>query len=426
MTRIKNATFTGVRVVDSMRDAPTFGLALRNAAGDTALVYDLVTGENGETPIDHTGSGLGCPLRLPICNQSLTADLIKVGSGSDNFIIIAVPVFVAVGCGGKYLISLEIPGSGGQPALPLRATIRRPSGVILMSALFTQTNATAVAPITLEEGMSTVFVDLVIDSDGNVTTITNLSITPEYGSASTPLPLPNGAVIGNTYAASAATFSTTTEPVIHDTQIEDNGPLDAWVTSRLARTQNTLWEQVTGGIIPGNEDYRTSTELTHSRSIFASEGLLSLPVVTLALGSIKGDPSDLGSLQEPTNATTFSTGLVNWSRIPTTRTGTLDVANFAFTAPVFAGANNLKARVLFSGVAKGTPTNWRARLSVGGVTTSWVTLTSLTGDLYVTDFSAISHTTSTTNDVILQMSNTAGGAHGDDIYVLGITLYYEP
>lgn len=76
MARKKNASFQGVDVFGVDVDAPSFRRAVENGVGDTALIYDMLTGLNGEAnTIDHSGDGRGCPLGLPLVNQRIFRNL---------------------------------------------------------------------------------------------------------------------------------------------------------------------------------------------------------------------------------------------------------------------------------------------------------------------------------------------------------------
>ena len=110
MARVKNASFIGAPPRTVVVDASISEDWLRNAVGDTALVSDLSTGENGETPITHTGTGDGCPLRLPLAAQHLDRSLILVGStvAEDDFYILAVPWFVPAGEANIYRLTADI------------------------------------------------------------------------------------------------------------------------------------------------------------------------------------------------------------------------------------------------------------------------------------------------------------------------------
>ncbi len=87
MARIKNASFVGARIFDGDVDAPTFNRLVENAIGDTAKVYDQLTGKNGEADtINHSGDGRGALLGIPYINHYVGARIFynTGGSGKDG------------------------------------------------------------------------------------------------------------------------------------------------------------------------------------------------------------------------------------------------------------------------------------------------------------------------------------------------------
>lgn len=71
MARKVNSSPDGVSILDVDPNALSRERILDNAIGDTALVYDLVTGKNSPpATLDHSGPGNGCVLGLPMANQA--------------------------------------------------------------------------------------------------------------------------------------------------------------------------------------------------------------------------------------------------------------------------------------------------------------------------------------------------------------------
>ena len=101
MARRKNASFVGVPVSETARDASIYSRTIDNAAGDFALVYDKITGANGHSSTDtinHSGSGRGCPMRLPYPSQTINRDIMLRGAGVESdYYILVLPVFIPVG-----------------------------------------------------------------------------------------------------------------------------------------------------------------------------------------------------------------------------------------------------------------------------------------------------------------------------------------
>lgn len=99
MTRTKNATFQGALIRNVDPDAPTYKRVIKNVAGDLALIYDKLTGENAEAnTITHGASGHGARLGMPVVNQLF-------GTTDD-----------AYGVGAP--IGVHIPGSTGKAGTP--------------------------------------------------------------------------------------------------------------------------------------------------------------------------------------------------------------------------------------------------------------------------------------------------------------------
>lgn len=108
MARVKNATFSGTTIYDADVDAATFMRAAENIQADAALVYDKLTGLNGEALlIDHggsyTGAERGSPLGIPTANQLIQASInitSATGTGGAKAAstgwtcLLAVPFFV--------------------------------------------------------------------------------------------------------------------------------------------------------------------------------------------------------------------------------------------------------------------------------------------------------------------------------------------
>lgn len=70
MARKVNSSFQGINVLDVDPNALTRTRIFENSAGDTALVHDMMTGDNSPPrTLDASGDGYGCRLGIPIANQ---------------------------------------------------------------------------------------------------------------------------------------------------------------------------------------------------------------------------------------------------------------------------------------------------------------------------------------------------------------------
>jgi len=96
MARNVNVSFSGVVVSDVDPNALTRTRWLDESVADTALVHDLITGEN--TPpatLDHSGPGNGCVLGIPVANQATPRYTLSGHLG--NRILWAVPFMQPAG-----------------------------------------------------------------------------------------------------------------------------------------------------------------------------------------------------------------------------------------------------------------------------------------------------------------------------------------
>lgn len=450
MARIKNASFVGAAPRTVVADASITQGWLANAVGDTALVSDKCTGENSETPITHTGAGDGCPLRLPLAAQHLNRSLILVGStvGESNFYILAVPWFVPTGEANLY--SLE-------------ADIRTPAGVEITCEVLDSTGATlagAIQGITVESieedrpGAQRIsraqrwrwvlqiltpgtyyilvkrpclFIDQ--DPDGRIVSWTLDHVRPTAGDANGLSSGNGGTAIGDPYETNASTFTPSTDHDTYDEEVTVDGPLSAYVLTRLNRQINALWERITGALIPGNATYQTTTTWDNNRSSFTAEGLLDFPMTIVALGACNADSSK-PSVGDYTDLTP-SDGLIDWTMHPTTRTMSWGfLTTLAVQCPSFsASSSTLKAKVLINVGSGKTSANWRFRgNSAAGASSDVAAVQIGSSNFFVASITAIPFTASADNLLSIEISNTAttAGLGTEEIDVLGVVLYYEP
>ena len=450
MARIKNTSFVGAAPRTVVADASITQGWLANAVGDTALVSDKCTGENTEIPITHTGAGDGCPLRLPLAAQHLNRSLILVGStvGESNFYILAVPWFVPTGEANLY--SLE-------------ADIRTPAGVEITCEVLDSTGATlagAIQGITVESieedrpGAQRIsqaqrwrwvlqivtpgtyyilvkrpclFIDQ--DPDGRLVSWTLDHVRPTAGEANGLSVGNGGTAIGDPYKTNASTFTSSTDHDTFDEEVTVDGPLSAYVLTRVNRQLNALWERITGALIPGNATYQTTTTWDNNRSSFTTEGLLDFPMTIVALGACNADSSK-PSVGDYTDLTP-SDGLIDWTMHPTTRTTTWGLlTTLAVQCPSFStSSSTLKAKVLINVGSGKTSANWRFRgNSAAGASSDVAAVQIGSSNFFVASITAIPFTASADNLLSIEISNTAttAGLGTEEIDVLGVVLYYEP
>ena len=446
MARIKNATFAGSPPRDVVGDASIFRRWLSNAVGDIALVTDLVTGANAEPPITHTGGGLGCQMRIPLAAQHIDRSLVLQGAGAsvaeDNFWVIAVPVFVPTGEAGAYRLTVTAPTARGNTTQmfvevldttwttfigPSMGTYDDDDGTVTQNG---PVRDTARWTLILGEGLQYLMVKRACrfaDADPFARLVSwALDHDRTYAGESNGLAITGSTVVGSPYEAPA----TLTPSTVHDTYDEEvaiDGPLSAYVLTRLNRHINALWEYVTGAKIPGNAVYKNATTWDHSRASFTAEGLVDFPVAILALGSVPelgGKPS----VDDYTDLTPAE-GLLDWIMHPTARSMTADnFANAQIVLPSFSTSSSLlKCAILVhspSGV--GNAANWRFRVTTGAGSSASVAGVQLgTSSFLVATVTAIPFAAGD-NSLSFQFSNTAAGALGaETLDILGACLYFE-
>jgi hypothetical protein len=448
MARVKNTPFlVGAAPRTVAADASILQSWYYNVVGDVALVSDIATGENSETPMTHTGAGDGCPLRLPLAAQHLDRSLVLVGTlvPEDDFYVVAVPVFIAAGEGGQFRLTVnvspvardavtaEVLSSAGTVDWgPFPGTREASAGVVVASEAAASGTGSRVGEavtwsVTLGAGISYILVKrpcYFADNDpfGSLFSWT-LDHDRTYAGESNGISAGNGGTaVGSPYKTNASTFTPSTDHDTFDQEIPVAGPLSAYVLTRVNRQINALWEYITGALIPGNAAYQTTTTRDNSRASFTSEGRLDFPMVVAALGACHGDTGKPSI--NPYNSTTPGNGLIDWSVHPVTRSTTwANLTTLFMTCPSFSTASSaLKAVVLIHAPGGAAP-NWRFRVNSGAS----VAATQVgTTNFFAATITAITFTASADNTFNVQISNTTTAALADAIDVLGVALYYDP
>ena len=452
MARIKNATFAGSPPRDVVGDASIFRRWLANAVGDIALVTDLVTGANGETPITHTGAGNGCQLRLPKAAQHIDSSIVLEGSGiaEQAAYVLAVPVFIPAGEADRYRLEvvMSMPAGVDSYVTVINAagttTFGPTAGVTTETGEEASGGASRVSrlqSVVFEVPLTaaglwfilvsrTVYFDDV-DPDGRLVswTLTHSSAPLTAVSGGNGITLNGGGgAISDPYDA-PATFTPSTVHDTYDEEVAIDGPLSAYVLTRLNRHINAMWEYVTGALIPGNATYQNATTWDNSRASFTAEGLLDFPICVVALGSCLVDTSK-PSVDDYTDLTPLD-GLLYWSVHPTTRTTTVaNLTSVDVVLPSFSTSSSaLKCAILMnspSGVANAA--NWRFTVNTGAGTSAAVAPVQIgSTNLLVATVTAIPFTASAENGMSVRIANTAIGALGvEALDVLGVVLYFDP
>jgi hypothetical protein len=469
MARVVSTPFQGVPPRDVLADASIYQRVIRRALGELAEIKDRLTGENGNAvTIDHSGSGRGCPLGLAIANQTMDAriDLTDTGAALDaDFYIIAVPVFVAAGEGQSWTLEVDVTDGmsrvvGNTADSDVYAEVRDASWALNLGPVAGRrsigSDISATRPIndgsapprvisdeaqagqltelpmwswniTLGAGLQYVLVKrycAIEERDPNAR-LAGWRLFPDRRYADRPgvddvVPT----IAGSQYPA-ATTFVPGTWTEFWDSQIEIEGPLDAYVTSRANRNINTLWEWMTGSKIPGNLDFIVASTRNNNRVSFTAEPQLDLPIACLALGGTSVDTSIVKFPVSPFTITPTS-GLLWWTRYPTTQPGAgakSMVASAHLQMPSFDDVtSNLKCTMLVTAPDSDSLAGWR--LSVTGSTA--VAFTQLgTSDYWIATATAIPYAASTIVSHTVNLHHTTIGALTAELVCLGVCFYFE-
>lgn len=428
MARLKNATFVGSPPRDVARDAPVLTRWLTNAASDAALTYDKMTGLNGEAnTINHTGSGRGCPLSMPIVNQGLDAQLAS-SAGAGDYYIWGAPIFI--GPGGPayeaYMAEVDIFHSG--PWFPISCEVRSTAWVLSDAgaldggsndrfARFKHTlrgSETISAQLALSPGWQYLLIRATIPANTTLDAsrlrgVRCYPMRASTGESNGIAPLDITSASANPYPVPAALSSWTD---IDSGQVADDGPLDAWVLTKTNRNLSALWEYVTGAPVPGNAF--TTMANTVDNTSPAAEPLLAMPMGSWGTGAADALAS------KPSDLTLFE-------RRPTTQAGSLNISRTWVQFPVFSSANNPgHIRVLITGLS-GTPTNWRVTATTAAGSSSTVALTLISAGWYTALITNLPYTSSVGQFVALALSHATGGAVvNEPIYLVGWSLAFDP
>ena len=456
MARRKNASFVGVPVSETARDASIYSRTIDNAAGDFALVYDKITGANGHSATDtinHSGSGRGCPMRLPYPSQTINRDIMLRGAGTEaDYYILVLPVFIPVGVSewnlevdcevhpvrvndGSLSVDVfstswaQVAGSFS-PAYVREAPPWRNGNTGTWTSAFSLTG--------LGTGWQYIAVKrrLLYDETDPNGYLYGWRFYPSWVGLgeSNGLAMPGASATGNPYPTHASTLTPTNAAAddIDAAMTADHAPLDAWVLTRLNRMLGSMWEYVTGSPIPGNNTTTMTTTRDHNRSVFAAEPLLEFPIASVALGCMRvanvTTKSDfLGTL----STSSPIEGPIDWARYPQT-TAANEVAIVSRSImyfPTFSTASSdLDVVVLGLDYSTAGASTWQARISTTGGTGAWVNFAQLgTTNLWSATITAAPFSAGVSNVVAIEVRNTAGGAIGGrELLLLGYGLAFTP
>jgi hypothetical protein len=201
---------------------------------------------------------------------------------------------------------------------------------------------------------------------------------------------------------------------VQDTQVEDNGPLDAYVLTRLNRGMNALWEYVTGAPVPGHNARTMPTTVDNNTAPAPS---LAMPMGSWGTSVVNANGTDKAA-----------PGVAGFARYPTAEFAPqMTISQVFLQFPNFLFATNpLKCRVLIWEKSPGTATNWRFNTltAAGASSVVAVTMIGATGFGYV-DIVDGNYTSGTEQTLNLQISHAAPGGALDEIYLMGWSVAFD-
>lgn len=466
MARLVASSFVGTPSSEVVADANIYWRALVQTVGEMAEIKDRLTGENfNAVTINHTGSGRGCPLGLPIANQHIDAriDITDTSPAVADYVdVIAVPIFVATGEDQSWILEVDIsdPKPFNEGEVGVFATLfdsswaafqgpfdgRRTAGVqaslndgsapprvITDEQQFnTTTLPTYRWNLTLSAGLQFLTVSrftrvLASGVGGNDSSkLGAWRLYPARRNASRTGGVPSSSV-GNNYPL-PTTFVPGTWVEIDSSQVEVNGPLDAYVLSRVNRNANAIAEWMTGAPVAGNASMTMTTKRLGNRASFTAEPLIDLPIACVALGS-----SYTGGFKPIVSPQTLAatSGLLQWARFPVTRPNIVTPATVALiycVMPNFSTASSLlKLTLLVQAPAGGATTlnDWRVRVSALGSSGTFSFTRMGATNYWSCTVTAIPFSAGSHQNLIVKLHHITPAAIAGDLIVLGAMAYFE-
>lgn len=450
MARVKNASFVGATPFDVDVDALTLGRVLQNAVGDTALVYDKLTGENAEAlPVNHTGPGRGCVLGVPLWNQYIGRSINYVATGTAKggipglIYLIAHPFYLPRG---ESSLTVRLVTEGGNLAA-LRPSVRVTSttGVTRQAAAMEVEDGEAFARLSgMTEGLNLVFVE--VNTQGSA--LTDLLLLSWHGyfdrirQTGSAVRAPTGSTAVGVTTPSATQAVAFTD--MDTSWFSSGAAFDGFLTSHLDRNLNGLAEFGSGWPAGGNVSYThvdhdgaglpdptnpaRSRFHAHTRTLLANEAEIDFPVWCEALGAMGTD----GVAVAAVGATAPTVGMLQWFAPYPTTNALAPITRTLIRYPDFQSTSSrLKACILAGTNEPGNVTSWTGTIttsgSVGAVFgTPFDTQTSTGTPLSVATPTAIPFTGDGITLTSLQTSKGAAlsGTY-EEIFLLGVCLYFE-
>ena len=440
MARLRSTSPVGVPPRDTSPDASIFRRWLATAAGDVALASDLATGANSTTPIDHSGAPLGCQLRMPLAAQHIGRSIANVSGSDGNYYILAVPVFVRAGEAGRYRLTVDVTPFGADS---VTLEVRNTSWALTVNPTPGQTSDDSTIALTSEGlvqvgiswtfdlavGLQYVLVKRFMRGTDTGATLFRWALDHQRGSAGTSngILVDGTAVQGSPYGA-LASYAPANVLEFYDEEVVTDGPLSAWVTSRLNRKISALWEYVTGGTVPGNVARQISNTWDGNRTTWSAEALLEFPITSIAVGA----SADIASPKSPA-----SSSMPTWIRYPDKHSTTASAfCGTILQMPGFrTSPSDLRVEVLMEApnndTLDGTP-GWRfdAIVSDGILAAATevqpVRIAASPVRWWRATITNIPFNPGAANQLDIRIRHTTGGALSKLVQITGVCVYFDP
>ena len=434
MARIKNLTPLGSPPRDVARDTSIFHRWLRNAVGDAALASDKMTGLNAELiTINHTGGVRGCPMMLPPVSTACEIDL--TSTVGKEYYVWAAPIYIppSSSASDDYVIQADLTRSGAVNtyAVEIRSFASwalvqggalddleerdAAPGARIIGSLPRQVHQT-ILPLTPGWHVLLIRANIPVTSGvqeriHGVRVFKKIRAFRDPNNGLSPLSTSGTAQV-NVYPVPATLSSSLL--TFDDVQVEVNGPLDAYVLTRLNRGMNALWEYVTGAPVPGHNARTMPTTVDNQTAPAPS---LAMPMGSWGTSCVNVNGADK-----------VAPGVAGFARYPTAEVATTTISQVFLQFPNFLFATNpLKCRVLIWEKSAATATNWRFNTltAAGASSVVAVTMIGATGFGYV-DIVDGNYATGLEQTLNLQISHAAPAGALDEIYLMGWSVAFDP
>lgn len=461
MARKKNASIVGVTPFDVDVDALTLRHTIENAIGNTALVHDMLTGENGElNTIRHIGGGRGCPLGIPLWQQSIDRTVNYIGTGTAKggtpgpVWLIAHPFFIPEG---ENSFTVRVYANGYfenmKPQIRITTTTGTTQrGPLALSVVGENNRGRDLETYEVEvNGLATGLFLVFLEAQAEGMSSSDIYIESWHGFFPRKRTTPAAPVRSNTLAGNVVGVTTpsASEGVAHvnfqDTTFYADSPIDSYQTAYLDRNLNGLEEFGSGWPAGGNTTY---THVDHNtlgvadnsdparsrfhagtRSLYASEPEFDFPWLAAGCGAygLDGKP-----VIDPT-ASAPSNGMLSWfAPYPLTASSLVMHRAFARAPDFQTTTSRLKWAVLAATDLGAGATAWQMSVDCGGaaVTSAFgaaFAAGAAPACLTVATGTALAFTADANNVISLTSSKTSAfAATYTEFFLLGFCLYWEP